>query len=83
MALLQSGDQAEEQLKRLAGSITLERIRAQVAAGQVTAAIRALTTANLIRQVAGMATEQTAAQSYAETAAAFALLESGLSALSS
>jgi AcrR family transcriptional regulator len=82
MALLQSGDQAEEQLKRLAGSITLGRIRAQVAAGQVAAAIRTLTTANLIRQVAGMTTEQTAAQSYAEAAAAFALLESGLSAFS-
>jgi AcrR family transcriptional regulator len=82
MALLQSGDQAEEQLKRLAGSITLGRIRAQVAAGQVAAAIRALTTANLIRQVAGLTTEQTAALSYAEAAAAFALLESGLSAFS-
>ena len=46
------------------------------------AAIRTLTTANLIRQVAGMTTEQTAAQSYAEAAAAFALLESGLSAFS-
>ena len=83
MALLQSGDPAEEQLKRLAGSITRERIRAEVAAGQVAAAIRTLTTANLVRQVAGMTTEQTAAQSYAEAAAAFALLESGLSAFSS
>jgi AcrR family transcriptional regulator len=83
MALLQSRDPAEEQLKRLAGSITLGRIRAEVAAGQVAAAIRTLTTANLIRQVAGMTTEQTAAQSYAEAAAAFALLESGLSAFSS
>lgn len=60
----------------------MARIRAEVAAGQVAAAVRTLTTANLIRQVAGLTAEQTAAQSYAETAAAFALLESGLSEFS-
>ena len=53
-----------------------------MAAGQVAAAIRTLTTANLIRQVAGMITEQTAAQSYAEAEAAFDLLASGLSTFS-
>ena len=73
---------ANEELARLAASITVPRVRADVAAGQVAATLRALTTANLIRQAAGLTTEQTAAQSYAETAAAFALLESGLSALS-
>ena len=78
MALLQAGKPADEELGRLAASITVARIRAEVAAGQVAAAVRALTTANLIRQVAGLTAEQTAAQSYAETAAAFALLESGL-----
>jgi AcrR family transcriptional regulator len=82
MALLQAGWPADEELARLAASITVPRVRADVAAGQVAATLRALTTANLIRQAAGLTTEQTAAQSYAETAAAFALLESGLSALS-
>jgi hypothetical protein len=52
------------------------------AAGQVAATLRTLITANLIRQAAGLTTEQTAAQSYAEAEAAFALLESGLSAYS-
>jgi AcrR family transcriptional regulator len=82
MALLQAGKPADEELGRLAASITVTRIRAEVAAGQVAAAVRTLTTANLIRQAAGLTTEQTAAQSYAETAAAFALLESGLSGFS-
>jgi AcrR family transcriptional regulator len=82
MALLQAGWPADEELARLAASITVPRVRADVAAGQVAATLRALTTANLLRQAAGMTTEQTAAQSYAETAAAFALLESGLSAFS-
>jgi AcrR family transcriptional regulator len=82
MALLQAGWPADEELARLAASITVPRVRADVAAGQVAATLRALTTANLIRQAAGLTTEQTAAQSYAETAAAFALLESGLSAFS-
>jgi AcrR family transcriptional regulator len=82
MALLQAGWPADEELARLAASITVPRVRADVAAGQVAAALRALTSANLIRQAAGLTTQQTAAQSYAETAAAFALLESGLSALS-
>jgi hypothetical protein len=59
------------------------RIRAQAAAGQVAATLRTLITANLIRQAAGLTTEETAAQSYAEAEAAFALLESGLSAFSS
>ena len=82
MALLQARWPVDEELARLAASITVPRVRADVAAGQVAATLRALTTANLIRQAAGLTTEQTAAQSYAETAAAFALLESGLSALS-
>jgi AcrR family transcriptional regulator len=82
MALLQAGWPADEELARLAASITVPRVRADVAAGQVAATLRALTTANLLRQAAGLTTEQTAAQSYAETAAAFALLESGLSAFS-
>jgi AcrR family transcriptional regulator len=82
MALLQAGWPADEELARLAASITVPQVRADVAAGQVAATLRALTTANLLRQAAGMTTEQTAAQSYAETAAAFALLESGLSAFS-
>ena len=82
MGLLQAGGPADEELGRLAASITVARIRAEVAAGQVAAAVRALTTANLIRQAAGLTTEQTAAQSYAEAAAAFALLESGLSGFS-
>ena len=82
MALLQAGWPADEELARLAASITVPRVRADVAAGQVAATLRALTTANLLRQAAGLTTEQTAAQSYAETEAAFALLESGLSAFS-
>ena len=82
MGLLQAGGLADEELGRLAASITVARIRAEVAAGQVAAAVRALATANLIRQAAGLTTEQTAAQSYAEAAAAFALLESGLSGFS-
>ncbi len=72
----------EEELSRLAASITVPRIRAQAAAGQVAATLRTLITANLIRQAAGLTTEETAAQSYAEAEAAFALLESGLSAFS-
>jgi AcrR family transcriptional regulator len=78
MALLQAGKPGGQELGRLAASITVARVRAEVAAGQVAAAVRALTTANLIRQVAGLTADQTAAQSYAETAAAFELLESGL-----
>src|ERR1700761_9250537 len=81
MALLQSGAPADRELARLAASITLPRIRAEVAAGQVGAVIRALSNANLVRQAAGLTTGQTAAQSYAEAAAAFALLESGLANL--
>jgi hypothetical protein len=81
MALLQSGAPADRELARLAASITLPRIRAEVAAGQVGAVIRALSNANLVRQAAGLTTGQTAAQSYAEAAAAFALLESGLADL--
>ena len=81
MALLQSGAPADQELGRLAASITLTRIRAEVAAGQVGAVIRALSNANLVRQAAGLTTGQTAAQSYAEAAAAFALLESGLADL--
>jgi hypothetical protein len=37
----------------------------------------------LARQAAGLSTGQTATQSHAETAAAFALLESGLAGFSS
>jgi AcrR family transcriptional regulator len=81
MALLQSGAPADRELARLAASITLPRIRAEVAAGQVGAVIRALSNANLVRQAAGLTTGQTAAQSYDEAAAAFALLESGLADL--
>ena len=58
----------------------MARVRAEVAAGQVGATIRALSNANLVRQAAGLTTDQTAEQSYAEAAAAFALLESGLAA---
>jgi AcrR family transcriptional regulator len=83
MTLLRAAGPADEELGRLAASITVSRIRAEVAAGQVAATLRTLTTANLIRQAAGLTTAETAAQSYAETAAAFALLDSGLSAFGS
>jgi AcrR family transcriptional regulator len=81
LGLLGAGAPAGGELTRLADSIGVAQVRAQAAAGQVTATMRALTTANLIRQAAGLTTEQTAARSYAEAAAAFALLESGLAAL--
>jgi hypothetical protein len=58
--------------------MTLPWMRAQVAAGQVAATLQVLTMANLVRQAAGLGADQTAAQSHAETAAAFELLESGL-----
>jgi hypothetical protein len=44
----------------------------------VAGSVRILTGANVIRQAAGLSADQTAAQSRAETAAAFELLESGL-----
>ena len=83
MMLLQSGAPADQELAGLAASISIPRIRAEVAAGQVGATIRALSNANLVRQAAGLTTDQTADQSYAEAAAAFALLESGLAAFGS
>jgi AcrR family transcriptional regulator len=83
MMLLQSGAPADQELAGLAASISIPRIRAEVAAGQVGATIRALSNANLVRQAAGLTTDQTADQSYAEAAAAFALLESGLAAYGS
>ena len=83
MMLLQSGPPADQELAGLAASITVPRIRAEVAAGQVGATIRALSNANLVRQAAGLTTDETAAQSYTEAAAAFALLESGLAAYDS
>jgi hypothetical protein len=83
MMLLQSGAPADQELAGLAASISIPRIRAEVAAGQVGATIRALSNANLVRQAAGLTTGQTADQSYAEAAAAFALLESGLAAYGS
>ena len=83
MMLLQSGAPADQELAGLAASISIPRIRAEVAAGQVGATIRALSNANLVRQAAGLTTSQTAEQSYAEAAAAFALLESGLAAYGS
>ena len=43
MGLLQAGGLADEELGRLAASITVTQIRAEVAAGQVAAAVRALT----------------------------------------
>jgi AcrR family transcriptional regulator len=78
MVLLQSGAPADQELGGLAASITISRVRAEAAAGQAGATIRALSNANLVRQAAGLTTDQTADQSYAEAAAAFALLESGL-----
>lgn len=78
MMLLQPGAAADQELAGLAASITVPRIRAEVAAGMVGATIRALANANLVRQAAGLTTDQTADRSYREAAAAFALLESGL-----
>ena len=83
MMLLQSGAPADQELAGLAAAISIPRIRSEVAAGQVGATIRALSNANLVRQAAGLTTGQTAEQSYAEAAAAFALLESGLAAYGS
>ena len=83
MMLLQSGAQADRELAGLAASITVPRIRAEVAAGLVGATIRALSNANLVRQAAGLTTGQTADQSYREAAAAFTLLESGLASYGS
>jgi hypothetical protein len=83
MMLLQSGAEADQELAGLAASITVPRIRAEVAAGLVGATIRALSNANLVRQAAGLATGQTADQSYGEAAAAFTLLESALASYGS
>ena len=60
---------------------TMPRLRAQMAAAQIAGTLRTLTGANLIRQVAGLSADATAAQSHAETTAAFELLESGLGTL--
>jgi AcrR family transcriptional regulator len=78
MKLIWSGDASEPERAELMAAMTLSRFRAQVAAAQITGTLRALTGANLIRQAAGLSADQTAAQSHAETAAAFELLESGL-----
>jgi AcrR family transcriptional regulator len=78
MKLLHNGDATEPELAELAGWITLPRLRAQVAAAQIAGTLRTLTGANLIRQAAGLSADATAAQSHAETTAAFEMLESGL-----
>jgi len=78
MKLIWNGDATEPERAELAAAMTLSRFRAQVAAAQITGTLRALTGANLIRQAAGLNADQTAAQSHAETTAAFELLESGL-----
>jgi AcrR family transcriptional regulator len=78
MKLLHNGAVTEPELAELAGWITLSRLRAQVAAAQIAGTLRTLTGANLIRQAAGLSADATAAQSHAETTAAFEMLESGL-----
>jgi AcrR family transcriptional regulator len=81
MKLIWSGDASEPERAGLTAAMTLSRFRAQVAAAQITGTLRALTGANLIRQAAGLSADQTAAQSHAETTAAFEMLESGLGRL--
>jgi hypothetical protein len=81
MKLLHNGDATEPELAELAGWITLPRLRAQVAAAQIAGTLRTLTGANPIRQAAGLSADATAAQSHAETTAAFEMLESGLGRL--
>jgi AcrR family transcriptional regulator len=81
MKLLHDGAATEPELAELAGWITMPRFRAQVAAAQIAGTLRTLTGANLIRQVAGLSADATAAQSHAETTAAFEMLESGLGRL--
>jgi AcrR family transcriptional regulator len=81
MKLLHDDEATEPELAELAGWITMPRLRAQVAAAQITGTLRTLTGANLIRQVAGLSADATAAQSHAETTAAFEMLESGLGRL--
>jgi AcrR family transcriptional regulator len=81
MKLLHDGAATEPELAELAGWITMPRLRAQVAAAQIAGTLRTLTGANLIRQVAGLSADATAAQSHAETTAAFEMLESGLGRL--
>jgi hypothetical protein len=81
MKLLHDGEATEPELAELAGWITMPRLRAQVAAAQIAGTLRTLTGANLIRQVAGLSADATAAQSHAETTAAFEMLESGLGRL--
>jgi hypothetical protein len=81
MQLLHSDEATEPELAELAGWITMPRLRAQVAAAQIAGTLRTLTGANLIRQVAGLSADATAAQSHAETTAAFEMLEAGLGRL--
>jgi AcrR family transcriptional regulator len=81
MKLLHDDEATEPELAELAGWITMPRLRAQVAAAQIAGTLRTLTGANLIRQVAGLSADATAAQSHAETTAAFEMLESGLGRL--
>jgi AcrR family transcriptional regulator len=81
MKLLQNGEATESELAELTGWMTMSRVRAQIAAAQITGTLRMLTGANLIRQVAGLSADATAAQSHAETTAAFEMLESGLGRL--
>jgi AcrR family transcriptional regulator len=78
MRLIQSGEATEPEVAELTAAMTVSRIRAQVAAAQISGTLRALTGANLIRQAAGLSADTTAERSQAETTAAFALLESGL-----
>jgi AcrR family transcriptional regulator len=81
MKLLHDDEATEPELAELAGWITMPRLRAQVAAAQIAGTLRTLTGANLIRQVAGLSADATAAQSHAETTAAFEMLEAGLGRL--
>jgi AcrR family transcriptional regulator len=81
MKLIWNGEATESERAELTAAMTLSRFRAHVAAAQITGALRALTETNLIRQAAGLSADQTAAQSHAETTAAFEMLESGLGRL--
>jgi AcrR family transcriptional regulator len=78
MRLIQNGETTEPEMAELTAAMTVSRIRAQVAAAQISGTLRTLTGANLIRQAAGLSADATAERSRAETTAAFALLESGL-----
>jgi AcrR family transcriptional regulator len=81
MKLLYNGEASETELAELSGWMTLDRVRAQIAAAQITGTLRTLTGANLIRQAAGLSADATAARSHAETTAAFEMLAAGLGRL--